>query len=57
MDCMTVCGYCMYCELWGGWFCGYPCQTNEPAELAGCGGGSVDWSKAKQRVLTGSLGL
>ena len=41
-DCMSI---------WGGRFCGYPCQTNEPAELAGCGGSSVDWSRAKQSVL------
>lgn len=41
-DCMS---------MWGGRFCGYPCQTNEPAELAGCGGSSVDWSRAKQSVL------
>lgn len=29
----------MHCEMWAGWFFsffrGYPCQTNEPAELAG----------------------
>lgn len=38
-------------------FSGYPCPTNEPAELAGGGGGSVDRSRAKQRGFSGSLGL
>lgn len=38
-------------------FSGYPCPTNEPAELAGGGGGSVDPSRAKQRGFSGSLGL
>lgn len=43
----------------GAWlgFSGYPCPTNEPAELAGGGGGSVDPSRAKQRGFSGSLGL
>ena len=29
-------------------FCGYRCQTNEPAELAGGIGGSGDWSRTVQ---------
>lgn len=36
--------------MWAGWFCGYPCQTNEPAELAGGIGGSVDWSRESSLV-------
>lgn len=36
------------CEMWAVCFCGHPCQTNEPAELAGGIGGSVDWSRADQ---------
>lgn len=39
--CMTLCGYVL-CDA--GWFCGHPCQTNEPAELARGIGGGVDWS-------------
>lgn len=42
----SVAVYCM-CEMWDDWFCGYPCRTNEPAELAGGIGGSVDWSRAE----------
>lgn len=38
-------------------FSGHPCPTNEPAELARGGGGSVDRSRAKQRGFSGSLGL
>lgn len=34
--------------MWGGWFSGYPCLTNEPAELAGGGGDSgLEHSKAE----------
>lgn len=55
-DVKTVALCCM-CEMWAGCFCGYPCQTNEPAELAGGIGGSVDWSRAKQREFPGSLSL
>lgn len=41
--------HCM-CEMWSRWFCGYLCRTNEPAELTGGIGGSVDWCRAEQRV-------
>lgn len=47
------------CEMmgWLAGFVGILVESNEPAELAGGIGGSVDWSRAKWREFPGSVGL